>query len=181
METLTLIAALAALVLALRGLTRRSGPSEQAFDDLRREARRRVEDLEGELRAEVSALRRQLAATVAGHPPSTEQILEGRLWRDVEGAEAAALLDAGELHVLDVRTPQEAAQGMLPGAHLIPVDELEARQGELPKDGKPMLIYCAAGGRSAAACEFLSRTGRDGLLNLAGGYGSWPGPRVRPG
>jgi rhodanese-related sulfurtransferase len=180
MDTLTLILALAALVLALRAQGRKAPPPGEGLDDLRREARRRVEDLEGELRAEITTLRRQLAATVAGSPPSAEQVLEGRLWRDVDGREAAALLE-GEVYVLDVRTPQEAAQGMLPGAHLIPVDELEARQSELPRDGRPMLIYCAAGGRSAAACEFLSRSGRDGLLNLAGGFGAWPGPRVLPG
>ena len=57
-------------------------------------------------------------------------------------------------------------------------DELEARAHELPKDGKPLVIYCAAGVRSAAACEYLSSLGHDGLYNLAGGFAAWTGPRA---
>ena len=46
--------------------------------------------------------------------------------------------------------------------------------------GKPLLVCCAGGSRSAAACEFLSQQGYAGLHNLEGGMNSWSGPRVRP-
>jgi rhodanese-related sulfurtransferase len=42
------------------------------------------------------------------------------------------------------------------------------------------LIYCAGGGRSAAACEFLASKGYTNLHNLEGGFGAWQGPRARP-
>ena len=77
-------------------------------------------------------------------------------------------------------TPTETAAGIIPGATLIPVDELERRAGELQREGLPMLVYCAMGGRSAAACELLSRAGFDGLMNLEGGFSSWAGARERP-
>ena len=51
---------------------------------------------------------------------------------------------------------------------------------EIPRDGKPTLLYCAAGGRSAAACELLSSLGYVGLINLQGGFSSWSGPTERP-
>src|SRR5437867_1625086 len=54
----------------------------------------------------------------------------------------------------------------------------EDRLGELPPRDTPMLVHCAAGGRSAAACQTLGQRGYTRLLNLAGGMHSWPGVRV---
>jgi len=84
------------------------------------------------------------------------------------------------VRVVDVRTPQETAAGMIPGALRIPVDEIEQRMKELPRDGRRTLVYCAGGSRSAAACEFLSRQGYEELYNLEGGFQSWSGPRAKP-
>ena len=58
---------------------------------------------------------------------------------------------------------------------MIPLDELEERKIEVPASRK-VLIYCAAGARSAEACEYLSRQGHDELYNLEGGISAWPGP-----
>ena len=87
---------------------------------------------------------------------------------------------AGGLWILDVRTPQETAAGIIPGAVLIPIDDLESRRSELPRDGRKTLVYCAGGGRSAVACEYLSREGYGELYNLEGGFTSWSGPRAKP-
>ena len=89
------------------------------------------------------------------------------------------LIDRG-VKVVDVRTPDETRGGVLPGAQLIPLDELEERHRELPREGKTLLVYCAAGARSAAACEFLSTQGYQGLVNLESGYGGWSGPKETP-
>ena len=75
---------------------------------------------------------------------------------------------------------QETAGGIIPGAQLIPIEELEERAREVRRSEKPLLIYCAGGGRSAAACEFLSGQGQLGLQNLSGGIGSWGGAVTRP-
>ena len=79
-----------------------------------------------------------------------------------------------------MRTPGEVAAGKIPGALHIPIDDLEARRAEIARDDRTKLVYCAGGGRSAAACEFLSSQGWTNLLNLEGGFQSWTGPVERP-
>ena len=107
-------------------------------------------------------------------------ILRGAPFRDIQPADALALYEGTpDLFVLDVRTPAEFASGHIPNAHLIPVDELEDRLNELPARDTLLLVHCAAGGRSSAACETLGQRGFTRLLNLAGGLHAWAGPRVR--
>ncbi len=72
--------------------------------------------------------------------------------------------------LLDVRTEAEWSRGHLPGAVLVPVDELAARLGEIPRD-KPVVVYCAAGGRSAPATRELRKAGYD--AHDLGGMGRW--------
>jgi rhodanese-related sulfurtransferase len=167
-----------ALLIAFSARSKAAGLA-QSVDDARVDARRHAQSAAEESAQEVAKLRQLLALLRSGAELSEEMILEGRTWRDVSPAEGLSMLQAGGLHVLDVRTPQETAVGILPGAQLIPVDQLEARIGELPRDGKKMLVYCAGGGRSAAACEFLSKEGLSGLHNLEGGISSWSGPVER--
>ena len=173
------IAALALGALALVVALLRRGASAADLEDAKRDARRRVENLGGELRAELETTRKLLAEVASGAQLDPDQIAEGRLWRDVSPPDGQSMVEGGSCRVLDVRTPQETAAGVIPGAILIPVDQLEGRLSELPKDGTPLLVTCAAGGRSAAACEFLSSQGFSGLLNLEGGMSSWAGPVAR--
>jgi molybdopterin-guanine dinucleotide biosynthesis protein A/rhodanese-related sulfurtransferase len=74
-------------------------------------------------------------------------------------------------YVLDVRQPDEYVAGHVPGAVLVPLDQLPARQDEVPKD-RPLLVICAGGGRSARAAEALNAVGYD-ATNIAGGTGAW--------
>ena len=162
----------------LLALSARSIANEQAraIEDARGDARRRVENSNSELLAEIAMQREMIALLADGYALSSEMVREGRLWRDVAPTEAAELFEAGKLRLLDVRTPQETASGTLPGALLIPIDQLEDRLDEVPNDDKQTLIYCSMGGRSAAACELLASQGRQGILNLPGGIGAWTGP-----
>jgi rhodanese-related sulfurtransferase len=73
--------------------------------------------------------------------------------------------------VLDVRQPDEYEAGHVPGAVLVPLDQLEARQSELPAD-RPLLVICKSGGRSAAAVMALTGAGYD-ATNVAGGTMAW--------
>jgi NADPH-dependent 2,4-dienoyl-CoA reductase/sulfur reductase-like enzyme/rhodanese-related sulfurtransferase len=70
--------------------------------------------------------------------------------------------------LLDVRTPQEFAQGSLPGAVNVPVDELRSRLNELPRD-RPIAAYCQVGQRGYLATRILRQMGFD-AANLGGGY-----------
>jgi rhodanese-related sulfurtransferase len=133
-----------------------------------------------DLDANVANLRQMVAALAAHEPLTRDMVLNGQLWRDVDPREAQKLVEAGQVNLVDVRTPGETSGGIIPGALLIPVDELEQRQRELPRNGKSTLVYCAGGGRSAAACEMLSAQGFSGMLNLTGGFNAWSGARVKP-
>lgn len=75
----------------------------------------------------------------------------------VNSAEAHALVRDGAL-LLDVRTPEEFADGHLPGARNIPVGDLSARLGELPRD-RTVVVYCHSGARSARATATLREAG----------------------
>jgi rhodanese-related sulfurtransferase len=70
--------------------------------------------------------------------------------------------------LLDVRTPKEFAEGHMPGAVNIPVDDLRGRLGELSKD-RPILAYCQVGMRGYIATRILLQKGFV-VANLGGGY-----------
>jgi len=171
--------ALVALIVAFLARSKASA-LQRKLDDASLDARRRIENAAHESEEKLESLRRLIAQLVGGAKLTPEMVLEGRLWRDASPAEAAKMVAGGGVHVIDVRTPNETAAGIIAGAKLIPIDEIESRVRDLPKDGKPMLVYCAGGGRSAAACEFLSRNGFENLFNLEGGFMSWGGPTARP-
>lgn len=177
MEYAALGLAVVALIVALAARSTAAG-MQRRIVDAETDAQRRVENATSANERALDTLRRMPAKVARGERVSDEMILEGRLWRDASGAEAIALVTTGGARIVDVRTPKETAQGIIPGALLIPVDELEARVREIPRDGKPTLVYCAAGARSAAACEFLSGAGYENLVNLEGGFGTWNGPRA---
>lgn len=60
--------------------------------------------------------------------------------------------------LVDVRTLGEWNEGHGPDSILIPLDQLEARIGELPKD-KPILLCCRSGARSGNAAAWLNQQG----------------------
>lgn len=82
---------------------------------------------------------------------------------------AAALAEGAPL--IDVRTPDEYVTARVPGARLIPLDELRARIDEVPK-GRRVYVICAVGGRSLAAATALNRAGFD-TVSVAGGTIRW--------
>jgi phage shock protein E len=78
----------------------------------------------------------------------------------------------GKLTIVDVRRPDETAQGIIPGAVLIPLDTLPNAYSKLPKKGK-LVVYCRAGHRSAQAVQFLMAHGYTNAVSLNGGYMAW--------
>lgn len=95
-------------------------------------------------------------------------------------ADAQAMIDQGNVLVLDVRDPAEvAASGKIPGAVNVPRGLLEFRADPtMPSHdknfdaGKTVLIYCASGGRSALGGKLLKDMGYDKVFNL-GGFKDW--------
>ncbi|MEX2659236.1 MAG: rhodanese-like domain-containing protein [Acidimicrobiales bacterium] len=82
---------------------------------------------------------------------------------------AVAHADGG--YVLDVRQPDEYEAVHVPGAILIPLDQLGDRIDEVPKD-QHLYVICRSGGRSAAAVEALTGAGYR-ATNVAGGTLGW--------
>ena len=89
--------------------------------------------------------------------------------------EVRSVLDGdekGEYLLLDVRQPEEYEASHIPGAMLIPLGELETRQGELDR-GKKIITYCRSGHRSMAAAVVLCGLGFKNLYSLDGGILNW--------
>ena len=91
-------------------------------------------------------------------------------------AELASELGRGPLTVVDVRFPGERAQGAIPGAVSIPLDQLEERLAEIPR-GRRVAVYCQSGLRSSTAASLLEQAGFGDVVDLAGGYAAWSASR----
>jgi rhodanese-related sulfurtransferase len=87
----------------------------------------------------------------------------------VEPRDASAKLS--DLHLLDVREPDEWAAGHIAGAQHIPLGQLRERLGEVPK-GKTILAVCRSGSRSDSAARGLRTLGYT-VENLDGGVTAW--------
>jgi rhodanese-related sulfurtransferase len=79
------------------------------------------------------------------------------------------LLKEGSAVIIDVRTPAEYSGGHVAGSINIPLDEITTRIDEIKQHGKPVVLCCASGMRSANATSILSRMGVADCYN----GGSW--------
>jgi rhodanese-related sulfurtransferase len=79
-----------------------------------------------------------------------------------------------DVFILDVRTKGEFSNGHIPGATLIPSSEIASRVNELQKYvNKPILVYCASGGRSPGAVQVLAKNNFTEIYHLSRGISSW--------
>lgn len=96
--------------------------------------------------------------------------------QNLEPAQAIALIDAGTVRVVDVRTPEEFERYRLSDAVLFPLQQFETAL-PLPDDGddRPTLFYCEHGIRSMHACHAWNGGGGSGdvVYNLTGGMALW--------
>jgi rhodanese-related sulfurtransferase len=100
------------------------------------------------------------AATFVATPISQEALLEQQAKHPKQ------------LFVLDVRTPQEYAEGHVPGAVNVPHDQLASRLAEVPKD-KDVVLYCRSGRRAGIAADVLAANGYKHLSHLEGDMNAW--------
>ena len=107
-----------------------------------------------------------------------ELILAAR--RRIREISVGELADLGpdEMTLVDVREGVEWEQGKIPWAFHIPRGVLEGAIGQLagpagqPVD-RPIVLYCASGGRSALAAQTLETMGYADIYSLAGGFQAW--------
>ncbi len=74
--------------------------------------------------------------------------------------------------LLDVRTVEEWNEAHIPGAVLIPLDELQTRISELPEN-EDIVIYCRSGNRSRQALNLLLSVGYSTMYSMEGGINDW--------
>ncbi len=95
-------------------------------------------------------------------------------FKRITSKQAKVKLDSGNSVIVDVRQLDEWRAGHAKGAIHIPVDDVLGRIDELPTD-KDLLFICAAGVRSALACEMAAAMGRPParLFNVEDGTPKW--------
>jgi molybdopterin/thiamine biosynthesis adenylyltransferase/rhodanese-related sulfurtransferase len=93
---------------------------------------------------------------------------------EVSPTEAAEMLQHPGTVALDVREAEEYDQGALKGAVHIPRGFLEMQvAGRIPNRAAPIVVYCAAGVRSAFASDTLVQLGYTNVVNMVGGFNRW--------
>ena len=112
---------------------------------------------------------------VGGTAPGQE---EAGAVESISVGELKTLLDAGgdDIVLIDVRMPQEAEIATIPGAVLVPLDQIEngtaIDQVRELAAGKRLYAHCKLGGRSAKALIALKSEGIEGI-NVSGGIDAW--------
>ena len=135
-------------------------------------------------------LRRDPACPVCGDRPTLTALVDydqfcGVAPQPSRGVSSPAEITVEELNaalqqadrrvfVLDVREPQEHQICRIAGATLIPLGELPARVGELPRPGeRELVVHCKTGVRSERAARWLAAQGYGAVSNLKGGIIAW--------
>lgn len=96
--------------------------------------------------------------------------------QEIGADEARLMMQQPNTVVLDVRTPEEYAQGHIEGAKLRPLQTLKSNSewiGIAPSMTIPIIVYCTVGVRSSQARVILKEHGFSNTYNLRGGIRSW--------
>lgn len=111
-----------------------------------------------------------LLAAVSGCA-STTKSPEKAQYVNISVQQAKEIIERGEVFILDVRTQEEYDAGHIQNSTLIPLQEIEKRLDEIPRDRK-ILVYCRTGHRSTQASEILANNGFE-VYNMKGGIVEW--------
>jgi rhodanese-related sulfurtransferase len=92
-------------------------------------------------------------------------------------SEVAQIIDdqsIEDLQIIDVRTPEEFAEGCLEGARNVDfrASDFLSKFSELDKDGE-YLVYCRSGNRSSSAVQQVKAAGYENVIELDGGVVKW--------
>ncbi|WP_265587712.1 rhodanese-like domain-containing protein [Sphingomicrobium arenosum] len=88
----------------------------------------------------------------------------------LSAAQAAAMLEAPEPPTfIDVRTPEEWAEGHVAGARLMPLADFDPAA----LDGENVVLYCRSGRRSLEAATMLAEHRGETVAHMDGGFIAW--------
>ncbi len=91
---------------------------------------------------------------------------------DLTTAQLSEMLSDGKVRLIDVRTAEEVAQGMIPGAEHIAMDAFDPAALD-PADDRTIVLYCRSGRRSQIVGERLAGHTGTPTMHLAGGIIAW--------
>lgn len=101
-------------------------------------------------------------------------------YHKIDAAEAKEMMDGEIMTVVDVRTPEEYAEGHVPGAINIPNEDIGDEEPELlPDKDAVVLVYCRSGRRSKEAADKLVEMDYRNVYDF-GGIMDWPYETVSP-
>jgi len=100
---------------------------------------------------------------------------KGSVYMNINPEKAKEMMeDLEEFVLLDARAEEEFSEGHIPGAIVIPHDEIEERaEAEIPEKDVPVFVYCRSGRRSKIAAEALVSLGYSEVYEF-GGIIDWP-------
>ncbi len=104
----------------------------------------------------------------------TVEVNKQRIIETIDVATFKQKMEDGKVQIVDVRSPNEWDEGIIPGAHLIDIydDNFRANLSVLNGDS-PILVYCKSGGRSGKASKIMYKMGFPEVYNLDGGITAW--------
>ena len=79
--------------------------------------------------------------------------------------------------MLDIRNPREWATKHIEGSLNIPLNHLQERMAEIPRDRR-LAVHCAGGYRSSIAASILHQYGITHLIEMAGGLAAWEAAKL---
>jgi len=123
------------------------------------------------------------AATEEGYMAKTaaEMVAEAKARiENLTVEQAASEIERGDALVVDVREPEERANGSIPGTVAAPrgmlefwVDPSSPYHRNEFDPGKRIILHCAAGGRSALAAAMMQDLGYTNVAHMDGGINAW--------
>jgi hydroxyacylglutathione hydrolase len=100
-----------------------------------------------------------------------------RTLAEVTPEQVRRMQETRDVALLDVRGRSEWEAGHIPGVPNIPLGYLTDRLAEVPA-GRPLVVHCETGSRSAIAASLLAARGETEVLNMTGGYSEWAAGEV---
>jgi len=111
----------------------------------------------------------------AGNKPASAPVIEN-VYQDIDILTAQKIMKLSKNYILlDVRTPEEIANGKIGNALEIDIRSQDFREklDKLDRNAQ-YLVYCHAGGRSTTAAGIMREMGFKQIYNLTDGYRAWP-------
>lgn len=108
-------------------------------------------------------------------PKESEATVTSEPFQDITVDEFQSMMSGENVVILDVRRPDETAEGKIGEAlelNVLEEDSFREGLGSLDKE-KKYLVYCRSGRRSVIASNIMAEMGFEHIYNLVGGYTAW--------